>query len=212
MKRIYLGSGALIVANKVDARVKELMADPSIAVLDTLNRENLSELILAIEGGKAPLGLILENEFAAVVEAFDHYFTRIVAAGGFVFTPNKDVLLIFRKGKWDLPKGKLDEGESLEACAVREVEEETGANELALMDLLHTTYHIYKENGRYILKESFWYLMKAPKASVLVPQLAEDIQQSIWVPARQLVKYSGDAHASIVEVFEKGIEFLSSNH
>src|SRR5215469_11706824 len=67
---------------------------------------------------------------------------KIIAAGGLVFNDKNELLMIFRRGKWDLPKGKLDEGESIEACAVREVQEETGLN-VELQSFIGLTYHEY---------------------------------------------------------------------
>ncbi len=71
--------------------------------------------------------------------------TPIIAAGGIVVNPNKEILWIFRRGFWDLPKGKLDPNESIEACAIREVMEETGISNLVLGDLILTTKHLYHD-------------------------------------------------------------------
>src|SRR4249919_1544763 len=83
----------------------------------------------------------------------------IKAGGGLVKNEKKEILFMFRRGKWDLPKGKLDPGESIEECAVREVVEETGLKKVELKHFLVTTYHTYTENGKHILKESHWYNM-----------------------------------------------------
>lgn len=128
----------------------------------------------------------------------------IVAGGGFVYTPSQKVLLIFRKKKWDLPKGKLDEGETLEECAVREVTEETGVNDLALKSKLTVTYHAYQYKGGWVLKESHWYLMQAKNEVTLSPQTEEDIEKCLWIPVQELKQYEKTAHASIREVLQKG--------
>lgn len=105
----------------------------------------------------------------------------IEAAGGLVFNEKNEILMIFRKGYWDLPKGKLDEGETLEACAVREVQEETGLNNIKLCEFLTTTYHTYLLNEQSILKPSHWYKMEHWGNETLIPQIEEDITEIKWV-------------------------------
>ena len=77
---------------------------------------------------------------------------QIIAAGGLVTNAQGEILWIFRRGFWDLPKGKLDEGETIQSCAIREVEEETGVGKLSITQKLQKTYHIFKRNGKYKLK------------------------------------------------------------
>jgi 8-oxo-dGTP pyrophosphatase MutT (NUDIX family) len=104
----------------------------------------------------------------------------ITAAGGMVFNNNKEILFIYRKGRWDLPKGKVDKGESLEEGAVREVEEETGVTGLKIKNFLDTTYHILRRNDKYKLKETYWYEMHTDYNGKLIPQINEDIKKVKW--------------------------------
>jgi 8-oxo-dGTP pyrophosphatase MutT (NUDIX family) len=121
-----------------------------------------------------PNGVIqLESE-----EAFKDYTKDkiiIEAAGGLVFNEKNELLMIFRRGFWDLPKGKVDEGETLEQCAVREVQEETGLQNIKLGAFLTTTYHTYTQKGQTILKPSHWYKMENWLNETLIPQIEEDI-------------------------------------
>ena len=78
----------------------------------------------------------------------------IIAAGGLVFNEKNELLMIYRRGKWDLPKGKLDEGERIEDCAVREVMEETGINRINISNKIGETYHAYFEDEVILLKET----------------------------------------------------------
>jgi 8-oxo-dGTP pyrophosphatase MutT (NUDIX family) len=132
-----------------------------------------------------------------------------VASGGLVHTKDNETLLIFRKGKWDLPKGKLDEGEDLEACALREIVEETGAANLKVEQPLYISYHTYHEKEAHILKESHWFLIKTNKKSILHPQTEEDIERCEWVPLDKLPGYMNNMHASIIDVVNAGIKLLT---
>jgi 8-oxo-dGTP pyrophosphatase MutT (NUDIX family) len=126
----------------------------------------------------------------------------IQAAGGVVTDDTARVLLIFRRGKWDLPKGKAEENEPLELCANREVIEETGLYELALRKLLAITYHTYTEKGKDILKETHWYLFDAPGKQQFQPQLEEGILKVEWVERENIDKYKRNTYRLIKDVLE----------
>jgi 8-oxo-dGTP pyrophosphatase MutT (NUDIX family) len=128
---------------------------------------------------------------------------KIVAAGGIVENEKREILFQFRRGKWDLPKGKLDEGEHIEACAVREVEEETGLQDIQLGELVGTTIHHYTENGTEIEKETFWYAMKVTGEQKLVPQLEEDITELKWVSEHELQPYLENTYQNIIDIVER---------
>jgi 8-oxo-dGTP pyrophosphatase MutT (NUDIX family) len=116
---------------------------------------------------------------------------------------NNDVLLIYRRGKWDLPKGKLDKGETIEDCAMREVMEETGLKNVVLESALLVTYHTYHEGTKFILKESHWYAMKVNGEQKLVPQTEEDIVEIKWVKPGDLKNYYHNTFPSVIDVLEK---------
>ncbi len=129
---------------------------------------------------------------------------KITAAGGLVTNDQQELLMIFRRGKWDLPKGKLDEGESIEACAVREVEEETGLTSLELGNKIGITYHTYQENNITILKETHWFAMQAKGEQTLVPQTEEDITRIGWINRSELPEKLNNTYDNILEIIEKG--------
>ena len=117
----------------------------------------------------------------AGLKKFAQEFDLIHAAGGVVWNDENELLMIFRLGKWDLPKGKQDDGETIESCALREVKEETGLSQLSIKHYLKPTYHIYQWNDTWVLKKTDWFEMHASKAE-LMPQAEEGIQQAVWVP------------------------------
>lgn len=105
----------------------------------------------------------------------------IKAAGGIVRNEANEYLFIFRNGKWDLPKGKIEKGENSRAAAIREVEEECGIRIESSGEKIGNTYHIYEMNGGIVIKKTSWYWMKAKKKGKLIPQLEEGITDVRWL-------------------------------
>lgn len=102
-----------------------------------------------------------------------------------------------------MPKGKLDKGETIEQCALREVEEETGLSHLQLIKKLQVTYHTYHYKGKYTLKPSHWYLMRFHGVGKLIPQTEEDITAIKWVDKEEASVLIRNAYPSIKEMIEK---------
>ena len=121
----------------------------------------------------------------------------VIAGGGLVTNDKDETLFIFRNGKWDIPKGKLDPNESVAQCAIREVEEETGANGLSITRELPSTYHTYVQNGVPILKRTYWYEMSIKGEQELVPQEEEGITQIDWIPINDFLNGDYETYVSI---------------
>ena len=118
---------------------------------------------------------------------------RVVAAGGYVARPGEagpEILLIHRRGVWDLPKGKLDPGESVEQCARREVCEELGIEEVSVRADLGTTEHGYAEDARYCVKRTHWYLMRTARQR-FIPQASEGITDVAWMALPEAIEALG---------------------
>lgn len=113
---------------------------------------------------------------------------NVIAGGGKVFNSEGKVLFIHRNDKWDLPKGKVEAQESLENGALREVEEETGVSGLSINKSLQTTYHIFKRNGRYKIKITYWFEMQTQYTGLLVPQINEGITKVKWLGKKNRLK------------------------
>lgn len=129
----------------------------------------------------------------------------IKAGGGLVFNEMDELLMIFRRGFWDLPKGKLDEGETIEACAIREIQEETGLQQVTLGKFIGITQHQYfdKYINKNAIKESHWFKMTTSSGEVLTPQTEEDITEIRWVNKTELPIYLAKSYPSIVEIVNK---------
>ncbi len=148
--------------------------------------------------------LVLHHEHLAELwEDFCSYYKIIEAAGGVVTNEGAhrgEVLVMFRRGSWDLPKGKIDEGETPEIAALREVEEETGVKGVSLGKKLGDTYHTYEQKGKRILKKTHWYEMTTPH-NELTPQIEEDITDLAWVNLATFLATKPTIYANILEVF-----------
>jgi len=130
---------------------------------------------------------------------------KIIAAGGLVTNEKGELLMIYRRDKWDLPKGKLDEGESIAECAVREVSEETGITGIVLGRLIDIGYHEYFDKWikDAVVKETHWYAMTAPGNQELVPQTEEDITEIRWVAGAELEKCLENSYQNIIDIINK---------
>lgn len=151
--------------------------------------------------GLRSLGVLIEDiSVEALIKGLNETYEPIEAAGGVVSNPDGGVLMIYRRGKWDLPKGKRDDGEAIEECAVREVIEETGLPELNIGDKICETYHVYAQGGTELLKTTHWYHMKTAKAFELYPQKEENILEARWVAEKKLGNYVHQSYEAIKEI------------
>lgn len=127
-------------------------------------------------------------------------FTRIEAAGGIVSNPDEDLLFIYRRGKWDLPKGKKEIWESNEKCARREIGEETAVTELHLVQKLNETYHVYFENEKPVFKTSHWFLFKIEEHQLPENQIEEEITDVRWFGKHELDIPLSDTYENIISL------------
>lgn len=126
----------------------------------------------------------------------------VSASGGLVINKENKILFIYRFDKWDLPKGKIEKGESKEEGAIREVEEECGINNLKIDDFLLTTYHFYWYDSKIKIKETFWYLMNTNFKEELIPQLEEGITKVEFKEKNEVSKILDNSYANIKLVYE----------
>jgi ADP-ribose pyrophosphatase YjhB (NUDIX family) len=160
-------------------------------ILDAF-RENTKTSFLCLRSAN------LENTWVS----FASLFNEIEAAGGLVSNAAGELLMIFRNGKWDLPKGKLDAGESPESASLREVEEECGLNELVLDKLVATVYHTYQQKEKHYLKKTYWYKMTTSHKGSLTPQLEEGITEVKWMARRDMIVAMENTWASIRDLLK----------
>lgn len=149
---------------------------------------------------------LLHEDVEDLWQHFARYFTLIEAAGGIVYGSSQRVLLIYRMGFWDLPKGKIEKGESAAAAAIREVEEETGLKQLTLEELACQTYHTYRtKNKQRMLKLTHWYRMHTEEHQ-LIPQAEEQIEKAEWVDLETFLQQDPIIYHSIRAVLEQELQ------
>lgn len=141
--------------------------------------------------------LYLVGDREKIWKQFTRLFKIIIAAGGLVENKRGEYLFIFRNKKWDLPKGKMDKGESSRETAVREVQEECGIGKLKITGKIPCTYHIYILNGKMALKKTYWFNMTTPAGKKLIPQKEEGIEKVVWVKPVKFKKWKKEIYPSI---------------
>ena len=129
---------------------------------------------------------------------FLNMFKLIEAAGGLVRNlKTNHFLFIFRNKKWDLPKGRINKNEEVQKAAIREVEEETGVENLSIIKPLNTTFHIFKRNRKHRLKKTFWYLMETDYIGELTPETKEGIEKAIWIEKKLIVSLRSEMYQNL---------------
>lgn len=198
--KIYFAGKPLFLCNEIDAVIEPYLHHDDSVFIDELNNHTIKSMIYEMELDKVHAGVFLHPQLDELQHEFFKKYHVFVAGGGVVSNSDKDILLMYRRGYWDLPKGKLDDGETIEECALREVHEETGLNDVTLGKKIMTTYHTYKMGSRDYLKQSEWFSMHVEGVPVLTPQVEEDIEKAIWVPQPQVTTYFSKAYPAIVDV------------
>ncbi|MBN1951992.1 MAG: NUDIX domain-containing protein [Bacteroidales bacterium] len=144
---------------------------------------------------------LFHKDIEELREEFTRCFIPVNAGGGLVRNQKGEYLLIHRRGRWDLPKGKLEKKESFEDGALREVREETGLKKIVLDRPLISTYHTYPYKEGVALKKTMWFEMSFSGTEMPVPQAQEQITDVHWVPADKLEYYLQNTYPAIRDVF-----------
>ena len=169
---------------------------------------NWQEIVVSLESNKREKVNIFCADIEIAWQSFIASFQKIVAGGGVVRNKNKELLFIFRNGKWDLPKGKLEQNENIENCSLREVEEECGVNGLQIVSQLNKSYHMYFQNS-WILKETNWFIMDTSFDGQLIAQIEEGIQLVEWKSGEQIKECLLNTYSNIEKVVKNYYESIS---
>ena len=177
MYKVFVGDKPIILTTVVEKETNfknYLLKTVDMAkVVRRLNRTALGEARLIHKNPKKILKKFLKK------------LPNVIAGGGKVYNDKGEILFIYRNDKWDLPKGKAEKKETIEETSIREVEEETGVKGLKIIKPLDTTYHIFKRNGRYKIKITYWFEMKTSYDGNLQAQENEGITKVAWLDQKQ---------------------------
>lgn len=180
---IYIGKKKISCINK-----KSTQDDSSVQTIDPAH--NSSEMIqvklFRFLNSNSQNEMHYLGSSRSLLNCMLSFFPLIEAAGGVILNKSGKTLFIYRRGSWDLPKGKMDPGETPRKTAVRECEEECAVNGLKIEKKISDTWHMYAIEGKWVLKKTYWYLMKTDFRGKLVPQRAEGIRKAEWVPKSKI--------------------------
>jgi 8-oxo-dGTP pyrophosphatase MutT (NUDIX family) len=198
--KIYYGEKPIFLCDEIDDTILPFIHHDDSIFFDELNTHTINTLLYEMRQPAIHAIVFYNPQLIELTSKVFKKFKQIRAGGGLVLNEKEEVLLIFRRGKWDLPKGKLDKGETIEDCAVREVMEETGLECVTITKPLVTTWHIYQEGASLCLKQTDWFSMGVKGMPTLTPQLEEDITDLKWVPQNDLSSYQENTFPSVKEV------------
>jgi len=189
MYKIFVGDKPIILTTVVEKETNfknyKLKTVDIEKVIKKLQQDNIESI-----------RLIGKNK-NKLLKRFLKLLPNVIAGGGKVFNEEREVLFIYRNDKWDLPKGKAENKETIDETAIREVEEETGVKDLEITKPLEMTYHIFKRNGQHRIKITYWFEMKTSYNGKLKPQKNEGITKVKWLNQKQITKAMENSYANI---------------
>ena len=147
--------------------------------------------------------VLLSNSPKNLISSFENNCKIHIAAGGWVFNKQKQLLMIKRNDKWDIPKGHAEKGETIEETALREVMEETGIDNLTIQQDLGISQHIYFHKSKVILKKTNWFLMQSDFKGLLLPQVNEGITKAKWIKREKIEKKLKKGWLSLLDFYQK---------
>jgi 8-oxo-dGTP pyrophosphatase MutT (NUDIX family) len=202
--KIYFDDKPLFLTDRISAEIEPFSHHDDTVLIDELSTPAIHSILHEMHQPKVHAGIFLHPDVEELKKAIWKKFTVIRAAGTLTVSEKENVLFIYRRGKWDLPKGKCEEGEEIDTCAIRETMEETGLSSIHLNNHLLNTYHTYTENGKAILKETYWYKCTAKEENNLTPQEEEQITKIVWASGTEIHKLASETYPSIKDVLAAG--------
>lgn len=203
MYKIYVYEQALMLMQSKKLKAK-YDSDPSCLVAKYRGKKKflLNYLDMMEKGSIYNKVVIHADDYEQLKSDFLSLYTVVPAGGGLVVNQKNQILFIYRRGFWDLPKGKIEVNEKMKDCAIREVEEETGIVDLKIISKLCKTHHQFKKGSARKIKESHWYLMSTSKQK-LIPQTEEDITKAEWMTLEKFLSKERPVYKSILDVLKK---------
>jgi 8-oxo-dGTP pyrophosphatase MutT (NUDIX family) len=198
--KIYFGDKPLFLCDAMTPEILAYSHHDDAVLIDEFDHHTVNTMIHEMRQPKVHAGIFVHADMEALRKAFFKKFLLIKAGGGLVRNATGSYLFMLRRGVWDLPKGKLDAGETIEQCAVREVSEETGLQGVKMEGPLLLTYHTYDESGKHILKETHWFRMSVADGAAMQPQQEEQITELRWVAPGDMKTVLSNTFPSVIDV------------
>jgi 8-oxo-dGTP pyrophosphatase MutT (NUDIX family) len=193
MYKVFIENTPILIQKETESSeiLKEFMP--------VLEKEKLNDLKQALESHH-------DEQVSISAEQGEMFFSqleKIDAAGGIVYhTALEKYLFIHRHGKWDLPKGKIDQGETAEKAAVREIREECGITGLKKIKPIANTYHCYQMYNDTWIKKTYWFYFEYDKNELLAPQLEEGITTARWFSKDEFHRILANTYGNISDIVE----------
>jgi 8-oxo-dGTP pyrophosphatase MutT (NUDIX family) len=195
MYKVFVNDKPLFLTNEISKET-----DFQLFLLESVDVE---QLIVKIFQNKIQKAYLYHPDEKEIMKTLKTKIPVCKAGGGLVYNKNGEVLFIFRNGKWDLPKGGIEKGEDIMDTAMREVEEETGVNQLSITNKLQKTYHVFKRNGKYKLKITHWFEMRSDFDGIPQGQAEEGIEKVAWLNPEQITDALKNSYENIKLLFEE---------
>ena len=194
MYKVFAGEKCILISSKEAAGDEK-----SVKTVSFQSAEELHKEYKAFSKQSRIKKLIVTGDVETVWKVFRSLFTYIEAAGGAVKNEKGHLLMIYRNRHWDLPKGKMEKGESPAITAIREVEEECGVKKLRIVKQLPSTQHIFFLKNECI-KRTYWYEMICMDSAKPKPQAEEGIKEAKWLSKEEVKKITNKVYPSLREI------------
>ncbi|RAU83072.1 NUDIX hydrolase [Pontibacter arcticus] len=207
-EKVYKHEYDLILKSSDTFTSKDLIGDVLLKDVDNAMIDRIVRLMEVKKLKKLNSLTLVTDKNKKLADHLKDQFKIVKAAGGLVVKDGK-ILMIYRLGVWDLPKGKLNKKEDTDLGALREVEEECNI-QVEILDKLPTTWHSYAYKGNKILKKTNWFLMSCSDDSLMKPQAEEFIEEVRWMTPEEVVEVLPDAYTSIRFVVRHYLQSLKT--
>lgn len=197
MYKVFINNKRLILANN-----KEIIdyGDAAVVCLKKPETVNAAFRNHLLKSDNLDF-IVLSPDESGLIKTFESNYEVRIAAGGWVWNEKDELLMIYRNGYWDIPKGHLEKGEEINECAIREVKEETGISQLSIKNEIGVSRHIYEHKNKMILKITYWFYMTTNSIENMIPQTEEGIEEVKWIPANSVDNYMGKSWSSLQEFY-----------
>ncbi|GAB3815482.1 NUDIX hydrolase [Pontibacter rugosus] len=207
-EKVYKHDYDLVIKSGEHFTSKDLIGDVLFKDADVELIDRLIRLMEVKKLKKLRSLTLVTDKKNKLIDHLKDQFKIVKAAGGLVIKDGK-ILMMYRLGVWDLPKGKLEKKEEVEAGALREVEEECGI-QVEVLDKLPKTWHSYAFKGKKILKKTSWFLMNCTDDSLMKPQAEEFIEEVRWMTPEEVLEVLPKAYTSIAFVIRHYLQSLKT--